>query len=243
VAHAAKVRNDAREAALARGLEGRWRAALGDIVGAALAFARLREHASSGAIAAADERAVVDLLTEAAHLERTARDDAPAAQRHLAAALRLRPHDEALKREYRELGALVAGVAPRLAAPAPASPLSPAPALAAAPARDEAHEDDDHEASEAERAARVEELARLLQANPRDEAVAAEMARLLEALDRGPELLALLSARLEDASTEQRPGLLVEARAQLERVAGRAEAAGKSDEAGLLRDALAIFQV
>jgi hypothetical protein len=68
------------------------------------------------------------------------------------------------------------------------------------------------------------------------------MARLLESLDRGPELLALLSARLEDASAERRPGLLTEARARIERVAERAEAAGKADDARLLRDALTIFQ-
>jgi tetratricopeptide (TPR) repeat protein len=236
VAHAAKVRNDAREAALARGLEGRWRAALGDIVGAGLAFARLRELASSGAIAAGDERAVADLLAEAAHLERTSRGDPAAAQRHLATALRLRPHDEPLKRQYRELGAIVAGTASKLV-PSPL-PLH-APTEFAAKVEDGPLED---QSSEAERAARVDELARLLQANPRDEAVVVEMARLLEGLDRGPELLALLSARLEDASHERRRGLLAEARAQLARAADRADAAGKSDEARLLRDALAIFQ-
>src|SRR5208283_1275558 len=52
--------------------------------------------------------AVAGFLEEAADVERTHLHDPLAAQRHLAAALRLRPRDAELRRAYRELGALVA---------------------------------------------------------------------------------------------------------------------------------------
>jgi tetratricopeptide (TPR) repeat protein len=234
VAYVSSIPGDAREAPLARGLEGRWRAELGDVVGAGLAFARLRDLAVSRAMT--DERALVDLLVEAAHLERNARADLAAAQRHLAAALRLRPHDDALKREYREVGALLAGALPRAASIVPpeiavsiATPSIATPSIATP------------ELSEAQRSVRVEELTRLLQANPRDEAVGEELAQHLEALDRGPELLALLSARMEDATPAHRAELLPRVRATLQRVAERATTAGRSDDAALFRDALTMF--
>jgi tetratricopeptide (TPR) repeat protein len=82
----------------ARGLEARWRAALGDIVGASQAFARVREalelaseHAPEGAA----------WLLEAARFERDVNDDVMAAERHLAQALRLAPDDGAVADAYR----------------------------------------------------------------------------------------------------------------------------------------------
>src|SRR6185437_14307541 len=94
IAQVALVPAAAPEAAVARGLEGRWRARLGDAPGAALAFARLRDLATSLAppAEAAAAEPVVGFLLEAAALERDTRRDALAAQRHLAAALRLSPH-------------------------------------------------------------------------------------------------------------------------------------------------------
>ena len=91
--------------------------------------------------------------------------------------------------------------------------------------------------SDVERAERVEELTRRLHANPRDDATADELAGLLEALGRGHELLALLSAGLADAGVERRAELAPRARATLDRLARQAEAAGRKDEASLYRDA------
>jgi hypothetical protein len=247
VSRVAAIPADAAEAMIARGLEGRWRARLGDLAGAALSFARLRELASSLAPGADDARtqAVAALLREAADVERTRLHDPLAAQRHVAAALRLRPRDPELLRAYREVGALVAREA---AGPEPAPAASDEP-----PAFD-----DDEEKSathrtltdrplldlslpaevDAELAGRIDDLTRRLQGNPADDAVADELASLLEQAGRGHELLALLSARLEDATPERRIVLAPMAKGALERLAGEAEAAGRHEEAALYRGAI-----
>jgi tetratricopeptide (TPR) repeat protein len=222
VARAAAVPSDAPEAALARGLEGRWRARLGDVVGAGLAFARMRDRLAARAApvapAVAEDAEVVALLQEGARLELDARHDPVAAQRHLAEALRLRPRDEALRRAYRDIGARVAG--PRAVAPSPVEPAPPA----------EPERDDE---------ARVEDLTRKFHAHPGDDATADELASLLEKLDRGHELLAVLSARLEDANPERRAELAPRARAAFERLASQAEREGRQMEADLFRSAAA----
>jgi tetratricopeptide (TPR) repeat protein len=222
VAHVTAVPQDAPEAAVARGLEGRWRARLGDAAGAALAFARLRDIAL-GMAAPVEERrarAVVDLLREGASFEIARRHDPLAAQRHLAAALRLLPGDADTRRAYRDVGEQIlreqSGTAP-----------APSSAASADPGDD----------PEAER--RADELTRRLQLDPGDDAVADELIALLERLGRGHELLALLSARLDDASPERRAVLAPAARAVLERLAAGAEAAGRGAEASLMRDVAA----
>ncbi len=126
IAHVSAISIEAYEAPVARGLEARWRAALGDVVGASLAFARLREIASSLAVRSvdtgadspsvapsSDERseAIVPMLLEAADLEFARRRDPLAAQRHLAVALRLRPHDADVRRAHREACTAVFGLA------------------------------------------------------------------------------------------------------------------------------------
>jgi tetratricopeptide (TPR) repeat protein len=90
----------------------------------------------------------------------------------------------------------------------------------------------------AERSARVEELTRRFQANPDDRTVIDELSTLLESLGRSHELLALLSARLDDARPEERAALLPGVRAALERLARSAEAAGRAGEASLYQSAL-----
>src|ERR1019366_4264770 len=105
IAHASAIPATAPEAG---GLGGRWRARLGDLAGATLAFARLRDAAASLTPAARvgdpEAHAIVRLLLEAATMERDVRDDSLAAQRHLAVALRLLPHDVEARRAYREVG-------------------------------------------------------------------------------------------------------------------------------------------
>ncbi|MGC4092157.1 MAG: hypothetical protein QM756_30600 [Polyangiaceae bacterium] len=89
----------------ARYLEGSYRARLGDRVGAALAFARMRE-----AIELSHERRreFGDWLFDAANNALQVDDDAPAAERHLTVALRLSPNDERIGKRFREVAALVA---------------------------------------------------------------------------------------------------------------------------------------
>ncbi|WP_394828751.1 hypothetical protein [Pendulispora albinea] len=113
IAHVRDVPRGVHETAEARALEGRWRSELGDMAGASLAYARLRDHAET--LPAGDRQAhepTAALLLEAAIFEREVLRDSLAAQRHLAAALRLCPNDPAISSAYRAVGAEIAGIAP-----------------------------------------------------------------------------------------------------------------------------------
>ena len=241
IARVRGIPHDAPEALVARGLEARWRAALGDLAGASLAFARLRDHADTAPSAAAD--VAVPLLLEAARFEHLTRQDLLAAQRHLACALRLRPHAADVARAYREICAKIA--------PPPATALGASyaePSLLGGPYVEPAGRaldvtfDDDAPAADSEDSLRVEELTRRLQSNPDDDSIVDELSRLLMRLGRGLELLALLSARLEDASKDRRAELLPTQRAVLMRLEAEATADGRRVEATLFSDALRALE-
>jgi hypothetical protein len=256
IAHAAAVPRDAGEFAAARALEARCRSQLGDVAGASLAYAQLREAAAAAPAAAGDRRrgqpavaTVVAWLVEAARFERHTRRDLAAAQRHLAVAVRLDPHHEEATRAFRSVGAaLLEEARPAVDLPPaareddgdPGSSREETPAertqdIGTVSFDGDAGVDD----ASPERAARVEELTRRLHADPTNDAVADELASLLEALERHHELLALMSARLEDAPAARRPELLPRFHETLERLARVAEAAGRRDEASLYRSVLA----
>jgi hypothetical protein len=242
IAHVALVPAGAMEAPMARGLEGRWRARLGDLAGASLAFARLREL-SEAIVSHEDPRAeaVAALLREAAQTQRERAGDVASAKRHLGAALRLRPADADLRREYRELGAPAArGRAPTSFPATEASSDTHRTVLAhrSQPLDLALAADPEEDALEAQR---VLELTRQLQSDATNEAAAEELAGLLEHLGRGHELVALLFARLEDAQGETRAALEEQARARLERAALAAEERGRAEDAALLRGALAAL--
>jgi tetratricopeptide (TPR) repeat protein len=249
IAHAAAIPADAAEALLARGLEGRWRARLGDLAGAALAFARLRDLAASQVPGEdyARTQGIVELLLEAAALERRGRRDPLAAQRHLAVALRIAPNHAAARRAYREAGSLVLGVARATEREAEkdgdhdidASPIDETPMSASVSAIDRALLSETDDLEDPESARRVEELTRRLRANPSDVAAFDELATVLEALRRTHEIVALLAGRLEDAPPHDRAALAPRARVILLRMATQAENAGRADDAALLREALA----
>jgi tetratricopeptide (TPR) repeat protein len=209
----------------ARGLEARWRARLGDVAGATLAFARLRDAVEQGPVG--DARAAADLLQEAASFEREVQHDGPAAERHLAAALRLLPHDRAIGSAYRDAAAVVAARARHEREDGARE------AVRAAEPRPPPRE---RPASDAELAERLEGA---LRASPGDAAIAAELSDVLERLGRSSELFALLSARLEDATPEERQGLVPRLRQVLLRLIADAEAQGRDEEARLYADALA----
>jgi tetratricopeptide (TPR) repeat protein len=87
-------------------LEGRFRAAIGDLRGASLAFARLRDE---GELSGRGRPSDVALwLTEAAQFENHSLGDLLAAERHLAAALRLAPRDTRVRKLYRQTAAVLA---------------------------------------------------------------------------------------------------------------------------------------
>ena len=235
IARVASIPLQAPEAPFARGLEGRWRARLGDLAGAALAFARVRELGASLPAGSEDERAqpIAAFLVEGAEMERSRRGDPLAAQRHLAVALRLRPHDPRIREAYREVGDIIArGIPEETPLEDLATQHRPLPMV------DLALSSENYSVEDAAKATRVEELTRRLQASPGDDRTAEELIALLETLGRGHELLALVSARLEDASQEQREALAPRARAALDRLACEAESAGHADEAALYRQAI-----
>jgi hypothetical protein len=85
-------------------LEARWRADLGDIAGASLAFGRMREAIE---LAGQAPQSAASFLLEAADFEQTAERDVLAAERHLAVALRVAPRDAEVAERYRMVAAAV----------------------------------------------------------------------------------------------------------------------------------------
>jgi tetratricopeptide (TPR) repeat protein len=97
--------SDRRYEALA--LEGRWRAALGDLRGASLAYGRLRDACELAGRSVVLAQAA-SWLTEAAQFEDRSLGDLAAAERHLASALRLAPRNPRVRRLYRQTAAALA---------------------------------------------------------------------------------------------------------------------------------------
>ena len=213
IARARNVGSADPDAIAARGLEGRWRAALGDKPGAALAYAQMRDLcAAAGELARPDEAR--KLLLEAAAFERRARGDEAAAQAHLGVALRLFPRDPAIAEAYREA---FEGAAPRTVPPEP------------------------FEDAEATDSVRAEELLGKYRASPNDDAIVDELADVLMRLGRSHEVLALLAARFDEAPPARRAALTefqVEVLSRLER---EARARGHDHEAQIFRDAIAMM--
>ncbi len=211
VARLRAIPDDAGEAIAARGLEGRYRAALGDASGASLAFARLRERAS-------EDPAAIPWLREAARFE-TDRGDRLAAHRHALAALALAPTDP-------DLLSLTRTLAPHPPVPVPVP--VPVPEAALSPSLPP---DADPSVLEA----RVESLTRTLQGDPTNDPVVDELVVLLTRLGRSMDLLALLSARLEDAPADRRAALLPRHREVLATLENDARQDGREVEADLFK--------
>jgi thioredoxin-like negative regulator of GroEL len=234
IARARSIANDASEALEARALEGRWRAALGDLGGASLAYAKLRDLAATRAEGDREGVAATAFaaLVEAARFERVEREDLFAAQRHLACALRLRPNDAGALAAYREVGSAIAG---RGAGASEGVGENASESAGAGAGAGESELPEDAEA-------RVHELTQKLQGDPTRDDVADELARLLRGLGRSHELLALLSARLEDATPERRVKLVPATKAVLADLEREAREAGRDAEAALFRDFLGVLE-
>ncbi|MDB5212502.1 MAG: domain protein putative component of TonB system [Myxococcaceae bacterium] len=262
VARLRAVPDDAPEAIAARGLEGRLRAQLGDPSGASLAFARMRERAGHEAIALAwleeaarfeDERG--DLHAAQRHLA-SAIGIAPgdgvlearyrALGERIAAAAGVRGGEQEEEREReREREREEERERVRVA--------DQAYELAREQERDReqrAAEDDRTRpryaipeslpdvtggADDAEAELRVEALTRTLQGDPNNDAVVDELVGHLSKLGRSMDLLALLSARLEDAPPDRREALLPKHREVLLTLEREARAEGRDAEADLFK--------
>lgn len=237
----------------ARHLEAHWRAALGDIRGASLAYGRLRQALE---LATPVDPAWAVWLFEAARFERDVQHDALAAERHLAVALRLAPHDRAVGEAYREVAAVVAAraqreqrdrEAERTPAPGEATPghaqeqPGRAPVSGAA-TLDDALDDETPSGAAADDERRIEQLRAALHLDPDNLDVVVELSALLERLGRDHDLLALLSGRLDDASDAERAKLEPRLRTLLERLRAEALAAGRDSDAELYAGVLARLE-
>lgn len=238
----------------ARFLEGRYRAELGDLAGASLAFGRLCDAVDLAPPLDVDRSAAIAaMLREAAAIEERERADLHAAQRLLGLALRLRPRDRGLAAEFRRVAAAATAAARAASkAPAPERPrassprgepiprhvtrASPPPLLGGLKLAEEASaEAEDTPLSEADvdDEMRVLELTAKVRANPHDHESAMALADALERLGHDLELLALLSARMEEGSEDVRQELSPRRRELLLRLAHKARDEGRASEAEL----------
>jgi thioredoxin-like negative regulator of GroEL len=238
IARAHGVPPGAPEALEARLLEGRWRAELGDAAGASVALDRLRaavELQLAGGEVPGPESAgtVAGLLVEAAQIEERERGDLLAAQRHLGLALRLLPRDRGVAAEFRRIAAELTRAAPRAEPPPAEAPPSEPPCEAAptmgAPSEPAAA----GEAVEIEDEMLVERLTEKLRADPTDHRTALMLAGALARLGRDLDLLALLSARMDEGDEDARREISPLRREVLMRLAAQAREAGRPSEAEL----------
>jgi tetratricopeptide (TPR) repeat protein len=105
IARVRQVSGGSQAALHARALEARWRWALGDVSGASVAFGRLREAIE---VAQQVPRGASVWLAEAASFAHEVEGDLVAAERHLATALRVDPHDAKVKKAYRRAASALA---------------------------------------------------------------------------------------------------------------------------------------
>lgn len=211
----------------ARALEGRWRAMLGDVVGASVAFGQAREIIQL--LPSAPNASCADYFVEAGRFEMDIRGDSHAAQQHLMAALRFRPQDTTAQGLFRAASdRIAAGSQPR------------PDAIAREPSRDrlvvrQPGSPELHSADES----RIEELTHTVRANPSDFESIVELCRLLDRAGRDMDLFALVSARLEEtAERERRDVLSAYRRSVLARLARTSREEGRLEEAKLYEQAI-----
>jgi len=246
LARVASVGADCSVAPRARVLEARLRADLDDAVGAARATARLRMIAEARGEGARDEQ-LARALVEASAIDLDRLRDPVGAERDLHLALRFAPESQHVATALRRVARLASeahaergsssevvgsrGFVETTAERAPiapiASPSTPSPDTTA-PFDDASVHDE----------ALVARLSERLRAEPTNDAIAVELAGALERLGNDLELLALASARIDEAPPaeqtawqERRVGILAS-------LASKALAAGRLDEAALYESLL-----
>ncbi len=211
VARLGEVADDSDEAALARGLEGRFRREVDDASGASLAYARMRDVVLSRAVPERYKARIAELLREAIAFEER-RNDLVLAASHRAAIEQAFPTLTATaKRDHLR----------------PQSDSEPPPPTQLAP----------EPLSQADERRAVELIARYRD-RPEDHDLVDELAAVLSRLGRSHELLALLAARLDEADERIRARLAPLHREVLARLEREARERGHDNEAQLFRDAL-----
>jgi tetratricopeptide (TPR) repeat protein len=122
----------------------------------------------------------------------------------------------------------------------PHAPLSDEATPHVPPAEEHEPPAEELEDAHAEDEALAEELAARLRANPRDRATVLALCDVLDRLGRDLDLLALLSARMDEGDEDERRTLAPSRRAVLARLATRARAAGNASEAELYEMMLGV---
>jgi tetratricopeptide (TPR) repeat protein len=240
IARVRQVPASADQALEARALEACWRARLGDVVGASLAYGRLREAVELDSRASRDS---ASWLLEAARFEQTLRDDPAAAERHLSVALRVAPRDRTVGDAYRKAAASVAAAVRQSAGAAPAAAKQPIagnglPDAASSTCGEATHGPEQRGGGTlAEDESAAQRLATAVLSDSGRAQIVLELVDMLARLGRGRELVTLLSTVLEDASRPERSLILPRARAVLGRLIESARRAGREADLAVLEAA------
>jgi cellulose synthase operon protein C len=229
IARARTITDDDPHAPYARALEGACRLQLGDQVGAERAYAVAADLVERRGVPAGDTRAVRELLSGAARVSRT-EGRVALAMRLAMVALSLDPTDSDLQVLVRTLGRF-------LAQEREEEPKTDPGLITGSPISISLDEEEPAEGS-ADDQRRADALLARVKADPDDHAAIDELVDLLGRLGRDAELFALLSARWEDATPDERLTMIPRQRAVLERLAKAADSQGRTIEAQLYRDAL-----
>lgn len=227
IARLREIADDDAHAAYARALEGACRLQLGDQVGAERAYAIAADLVERRGAPATDSRALRELLSGAARVSRT-EGRLALAMRLGMVALSLDPTDTDLQALVRLLG--------RSLVREPAEEPTTDPGIIAGNPLTLAL--DDEPLGESDDQHRAEALLARVKSDPNDHAAIDELVGVLGRLGRDAELFALLSARWEDATADERVTMIPRQRAVLERLANAADSQGRTIEAQLYRDAL-----
>lgn len=225
------IASDDPHAAHARALEGACRLQLGDQVGAEHAYASAAELVERRGVPTGDARSVRELLAGAARVARS-EGRLALAMRLAMAALSLSPTDTDLQAIVRALGRVLAEDREQ-----DEPKTDPGMVSGTALTVNMDAEDEPAEGGAADQA-RADVLLARVKGDPDDDGAVDELVDLLGRLGRDAELFALLSARWEDSSPEDRAAMIPRQRAVLERLAAAADAQGRTIEAQLYRDAL-----
>jgi hypothetical protein len=222
-------------------LEGEWRAGIGDIAGATLAYARMRDRIE---LAKDPGDHAVEWLMRAARFERDVQRDALSAERHLSVALRLSPRSRKVADAYREVAAIVAARSQRDRErgrePGPLDTSPPAPGTLPPPADEPALGTLPPPPPLPDESV-LAELAAAVRAHPSDQSSLLELAEALERVGHDQELSALLSARHPGAEPAGHAPLGERLRRVVSRLEQAASREGREDEAKLYRAVLAAL--
>ena len=229
----------------ARFLEGLWRAEIGDLAGASVALGRLADAVTRlGDVSESRALEIAEWLAQASRIEDERCGDRGAALRLLGLALRLCPRDRAIGAAFRKLAAEHA----KRGAPEPEPEVPAKDEARSASVLDVAFDEEAHVPSsepeafaDAHDEAAIERLSERLRADPSDRGVVIELAEKLSRLGRDLDLLALLSAQIDDGDDALRAELSPRRREVLSRLAAKAREKGRASEAeiyeSMLRDA------